>query len=81
MTEDADALAGWLTASGHELQARVYYAEGRLDEAVAAARDEIRRGGSPAAQKTRPLPLHPARGKKPFRTTMKKPEAKFGTRE
>lgn len=38
MTEDADALAGRLTASGHELQARVYYADTDFSGAVYHAR-------------------------------------------
>lgn len=38
MTEDADGLAGRLTASGHELQARVYYADTDFSGAVYHAR-------------------------------------------
>lgn len=38
MTEGADALAGRLTASGHELQARVYYADTDFSGAVYHAR-------------------------------------------
>ena len=38
MTEHADALAGRLTASGHELQARVYYADTDFSGAVYHAR-------------------------------------------
>lgn len=38
MTKDADALAGRMTATGHELQARVYYADTDFSGAVYHAR-------------------------------------------